>query len=85
MPKIFSEPVVQLKLRLFESDVAILRSVYKNDIGVNAAVRNIVRRYVRHLTERTTRLIDETEVPLDFEGETAGEGENDSEIHHPRA
>ena len=46
MPKITEEPLVRIQLRLFESDLAELRQIYSQTIGVNDAIRTIIRSFL---------------------------------------
>ena len=43
MPKLVDEPLVRLQVRLYKKDKARLEKLFKNNIGVNEAIRKIVR------------------------------------------
>jgi hypothetical protein len=63
MPKITDEPLEAIQIRLFQKDLDYLRSIFKGNIGVNRAMRTIVRSYVAHAKATAATLIDQTEVP----------------------
>jgi hypothetical protein len=58
MPKPMEEPVVAIQLRLYETDLEFLRKYYGPTIGVNNAIRNIIRSYIRHTKAKADELID---------------------------
>lgn len=73
MPKIAEEPLVSIHLRLFESDLAVLRRLYSQTPGVNMAIRTIIRSFLRQVEATTAAKIDATvqpplDLPLDLIG-----------------
>lgn len=67
MPKITDEPLEVIQVRLFKRDLNKLRSMYKGDIGVNRAIRTMVRSIVKQIDAKADAAIDdlEAEVPLE--------------------
>jgi hypothetical protein len=61
MPKISDEPLEAIQARLFKSDLDYLRSLYSGSLGVNKAIRQIVRSFVTHTKAEANKAIDETE------------------------
>jgi len=62
MPKLEEEPLVLLQLRLYESDVKAIKSLYGSTLGMNKAVRVIVRTFLRQVDAKAKEEID-TDVP----------------------
>ncbi len=58
MPKIAEEPLTAIQLRLFEADLVALRRLYGQDVGVNAAIRTIVRVFLRQVDAKANSVID---------------------------
>jgi hypothetical protein len=65
MPKIIDEPLTSLQLRLYTKDLAKLRVLFSSNVGVNQAVRVIVRTYLRQAEAKAAKAIDAIEKPLD--------------------
>lgn len=61
MPKITDEELEPIQLRLFQKDLIYLRSLYKDTVGVNKALRTIVRSFVNQTRARTDAAIDDLE------------------------
>ena len=64
MPKISEEPLTKLLIQPFASDVAFLRSMFKNTVGVNLVIRNLIRSYVTHAKAEAAKQIDKGEAPI---------------------
>ena len=64
MPKIADEPLEAIQLRLFKSDLEVLRKHYAGQFGVNRAVRSIVRAFITQTKAKANNVIDKTEVEL---------------------
>lgn len=61
MPKITDEDLEAIQVRLFQSDLNYLRSLYKGSFGVNKAIRNIVRVFVNNTKASAAEYIDDGE------------------------
>ena len=61
MPKISEEPMTKVLAQPFASDLEFLRQMFSKNIGVNAAIRNIIRSYVIHTKAEAAKHIDEIE------------------------
>jgi hypothetical protein len=61
MPKITEEPLTAIQVRLFEADLAALKRLYGQDVGVNAAIRTIVRVFLRQVDAKANATIDSQE------------------------
>lgn len=61
MPKITDEELEPIQLRLFQKDLIYLRSLYKDTVGVNKALRTIVRSFVNQTRAKTDAAIDDLE------------------------
>lgn len=61
MPKISDEELQAIQLRLFKKDLEYLRKFYSGTVGVNKAIRNIVRSFVRHAEAQANSAIDKLE------------------------
>ena len=61
MPKITDEPLTVIQLRLFTSDLNALRRSVGTTLGVNKAIRTMVRAYVRRMEARANAQIDAAE------------------------
>lgn len=61
MPKITDEELEAIQVRLFKNDLDYLRSLYRGSLGVNKAIRQIVRGYIAHTKARAAEAIDARE------------------------
>jgi hypothetical protein len=61
MPKITDEPLDTIQLRLFKSDHDTLRRMFAGHVGVNKAIRTIVRTYLRQAEAKANAAIDAEE------------------------
>jgi len=61
MPKAVDEPLVAIQLRLYEKDLLFLRQYYGQSVGVNDAIRNLIRSFVKHTQAKADAMIDATE------------------------
>lgn len=61
MPRITEEPLEAIQLRLFKKDLDFLRRTYKGSVGVNKALRAIIRSYVTQVEAKANAVIDEAE------------------------
>jgi len=61
MPKITDEALEALQIRLFKKDLDALRRLFGKSIGVNQAVRTIVRTFVNQAEAKANVMIDEIE------------------------
>ena len=61
MPKIMEEPVTPIEVRLFTSDLNKLRQLFAGNVGVNKAIRTIVRTYMRQVEAKAATEIDQAE------------------------
>lgn len=61
MPKISEEPLEAKQVKLFKSDLEYLREMYGDTIGVNGAIRTLVRTFVRNTRAKTDKTINELE------------------------
>lgn len=61
MPKISDEPLEAIQLRLFKSDLTFLRTMHRGNIGVNYAIRTILRSYIMQTKAAADKKIDEME------------------------
>jgi hypothetical protein len=61
VPKISEEKLIAIQVRLFETDLKYLRSLYGDSFGVNKAIRTIVRSFVTQSRARAAQIIDEKE------------------------
>lgn len=59
MPKITEEPLTVTQVRLFSADLAKLRQLYGSTIGVNQAIRVIVRSALKQIEAKAAEEIDE--------------------------
>lgn len=66
MPKITDEKLEAIQVRLFQTDLDYLRSIYKGSIGVNKAIRGIVRAFVNHTKATSAEAIDTIEATKDL-------------------
>lgn len=51
MPKITDEPLLRLQVRIYKRDKARLDKLFKNNIGVNEAIRKIIRKALNQADE----------------------------------
>jgi hypothetical protein len=58
MPKITEEPLEAIQAKLFQSDLNYLRGLFKGNIGVNKALRQIVRSYVLQTKAQAAAQVD---------------------------
>jgi hypothetical protein len=58
MPKISDEPLEFVKVRLFQRDLIQLKRTYGATIGINKAIRTIIRSHVIALNAEVIRQID---------------------------
>lgn len=61
MPKITDEELEAVQIRFFKSDLDYLRVLFRSNLGVNKAVRNVVRSYVIHAKAKAAQTIDNAE------------------------
>lgn len=61
MPKITEEVLEAAQIKFFKADLDYLRQMFRNNIGVNKAVRQIIRSYVIHAKARAATSIDAAE------------------------
>lgn len=61
MPKISDEPIEAIQLRLFKSDLDYLRQMFRGHVGVNKAIRTIIRSYVVQTRASADAAIDARE------------------------
>jgi hypothetical protein len=61
MPKITEEPLEAKQVILFKKDLDALRQIYGPSLGVNKAIRTIVRMFVKQTTANAGAVIDLTE------------------------
>jgi hypothetical protein len=61
MPKITEEELVPIQVRLFKADHNKLTALYSRDVGVNAAIRTIIRSYLRQVDAKAAAEIDKLE------------------------
>ena len=61
MPKITDEPLEAIQAKLFKSDLNYLRSLFKNNVGVNKVIRTVVRSYVNQVKSEAAKSIDKSE------------------------
>jgi hypothetical protein len=71
MPKIYEEELELIQVRFFKADLDYLRKIYGtraglNKEGINKAIRNITRSYVRQIRDAADRNID-TKGPFKIE------------------
>lgn len=64
MPKITDEDLEAIQVRLFKADLDYLRSMYRGSLGVNKAIRTIIRRDVRLMRASAAAEIDEAEANI---------------------
>ena len=69
MPKLEEEPLTSIQVRLFTSDLAMLRKLYSQSPGVNKAIRTILRTFLRQAEANAAVKIDAApmvrlEIPL---------------------
>ena len=64
MPKISEEPLTKVLIQPFASDVVFLRQMFKNTVGVNLVIRNLIRSYVAHAKAEAAQRIDKGEAPI---------------------
>ena len=61
MPRPVDEPLTAIQLRLFKADLEKLRHLYGDTLGVNKAIRNIVRAFIRQTEAKANAIIDAKE------------------------
>ena len=61
MPKTSDEPLAKIQLRLYSSDLTALRAIFSRTIGVNDAIRTIIRTYLRQVEAKAAITIDNQE------------------------
>lgn len=61
MPKVTDKELEMVPIRLFKDDLDYLRRVYRDTIGVNAAVRSIVHSFVTQTKAEADKTIDQLE------------------------
>ena len=58
MPKITDEELETIQVRLCKKDLDVLRTLYRDNVGVNLVIRTIVRSFVRQTEAKATAAID---------------------------
>jgi hypothetical protein len=61
MPKISEEELELIQVRFFKKDLDYIRRLFGNDLGVNKAIRSIVRSFVVNSRAKADKAIDEAE------------------------
>lgn len=62
VPKISDEPMETKQVTLFKADLDYLRGLYSSQLGVNRAIRTIVRIWITHSKAKANEMIDEEEL-----------------------
>lgn len=73
MPKITSEPLVGVYIRLYKKDYAQVKKLYGEEFGVNRALRAILRSFLTQ-TEAKTRLAIDALAPPQTEPSAPAKG-----------
>jgi hypothetical protein len=59
VPKITSEPLIRVQLRIYKKDKARLEALFANNIGVNEGVRKILRHWLNQSEDEMRAHMDE--------------------------
>ena len=58
MPKLESEPLEAIQLRLYRRDLETLRALYGSTLGVNRTIRTIIRTFLKQKESRANITFD---------------------------